>query len=330
MFGHATDEQRLAILGAMAAVCRGGRGRGLSEADALALTAASRIVFRSAEPIEPSLLPMTTPTALAAALPDAALRAGAGQLLAVSALVDGLIDAERIGALQRFATALDLHEQYVLDLTEAARGHLAWVGADLSRQNVVSLTRGAVQRAEDYALYPYRDRGGDAALVARYEGLSLLPRGTLGREFLEWYRANRFPLPGAAESVAEAFVQPHDSTHLLSGYSTSGQGELLVSAFTSGMVGESEPLGSHILPVLFSFHLGVRLNNLAGAWRGGFDGEKFFHAWDRGCRTATNVFAPEWDFWAVAGTPLAELRLRYEVPALDPRLAADDGAAKPI
>jgi hypothetical protein len=37
------------------------------------------------------------------------------------------------------------------------------------------------------------------------------------------------------EALHEAFTCPHDSTHLLSGYSTRPQGELLVSTFTAGM-----------------------------------------------------------------------------------------------
>jgi hypothetical protein len=325
----ASDGQRFAALRAMATVCTAG-GRPLSEADAVTIAAADAVAFGASGQIEPHGLAPIAPAALATALVEGPQRLAVGRLLCIAALVDGVIDAERIACLGRFATALGLHEQYLVDLAEAAAGHLAWVGADLSRQNVVSLTHGAVQRVDDYDLYPYRARGGDAALVARYEALAALPPGTLGREFLDWYGNHHFALPGDAESVAEAFVQPHDSTHLLSGYSTSPQGELLVSAFTSGMVGEGEPLGSHILPVLFSFHLGIRLNDLAGAWRGAFDGEKFFHAWDRGTRTATDLFAADWDFWSVASVPIADLRLRYAVPPLDPRLAATDGAAMPV
>jgi hypothetical protein len=34
------------------------------------------------------------------------------------------------------------------------------------------------------------------------------------------------------------------------------------------------------------------------------------------------VFLPEWDFWASASRPLAELRTEYAIPALDPAHAA--------
>ena len=44
----------------------------------------------------------------------------------------------------------------------------------------------------------------------------------------------------------EAFVRPHDSTHLVSDYSTSPQGELLVSTFTPGMMGPHEPIGRQV------------------------------------------------------------------------------------
>lgn len=85
-----------------------------------------------------------------------------------------------------------------------------------------------------------------------------------------------------------------------------------------------DSFGAHILPVLFSWHLGIELNPVAGSYRGALDPEKFWVAWDRGASTHVNCFAPEWDFWSVAGVPPDDLRRRYSVPPLDARFAASE------
>jgi len=304
--------ERRAILRAMAMVASGDRRGALSPADELAIASANRIVFGADEPTEPRSLVPITPAELSAALERDETAAIAGRVLAIMALVDGVLDADRLSAALRFAAALGLREQYLVDLAEAARGHLAWVGADLTRQNVLSITGG---QTADLPLLPYRDAP-DAALVERYRALSRYPRGTLGREFLEWYADHRYPIPGEALSLNERFVRPHDSTHLISGYSTTPDGEILVSTFTSGMMGMDQPLGAHILPALLSLHVGVRINDVAGAWHCNLDPAALWRAWDRGAACRTNIFAAEWDFWRLAAVPLGELRQSYAVPPL--------------
>jgi hypothetical protein len=81
-------------------------------------------------------------------------------------------------------------------------------------------------------------------------------------------------------------------------------------------------MSGHILPVIYSWHLGLALNPVAGSHRGAFDPDKFWVAWDRGSTVSTDVFAAAWDFWAVVGEDLEALRRRYAIPALEPRHAA--------
>jgi hypothetical protein len=96
---------------------------------------------------------------------------------------------------------------------------------------------------------------------------------------------------------------------VLSSYTTSAQGELLVSTFI-GPMHPDHPMSAEVLPVLFSWHLGVALNKIAGSWRGAFEPGKFWTAWDRGAATSVDVLDPGWDFWAATEWPLAELRPR--------------------
>ena len=99
------------------------------------------------------------------------------------------------------------------------------------------------------------------------------------------------------------------------------QGELLVSTFT-GAMHRRDALRAHLLPVIFEWHVGTEVNGI-GAQSGALDPAKFLVAWTRGEACTTDVLDPSWDFWAVAGTDLDELRTAYGIEPL----AAEDAAA---
>jgi hypothetical protein len=317
-----TPEQTRAILGAMRRVGTIGGTAPLTAVDRLTIDAAWRHVFRGPPGFDVDALPMTTPAALAAALPDRAARQYAIAFLAVMALVDGTVDAGKIALVVEDAAALDVHPDYLRDLTETVQRHIEWVTLDMMRHNVESIA-GLAWDPKDpaRAFLPYEGPGADPALAARYEALGALAGGTFGRAFWEHYTKNRYPFPGAPGALNAKFATPHDSTHVLSGYSTSYQGELLVSTFTASMH-KTNAMSGHILPVIFSWHLGIELNPVAGSHTGSFDPEKFWVAWDRGSAVTTDVFAAAWDFWAVVGEDLEALRRRYGIPPLEPRYAA--------
>ena len=325
MLVHATPTQADAIARAMKCVATGDGTVALSAVDVAAIEACYHLMLRRPESLDVAALLPITPVELAGLVGGGGVGEHAVQFLAVIALVDGSVRAERIDAVARYSAALGLHEDYVDELTAAGEGRLQWAIADMSRRNVVSISDGRL-RPDDFALWPYREEP-DPALTERYRVLGVLPRGTLGAEFHRWYTSHGFAFPGQPEAVNEAFTCPHDATHLLSGYSTSPQGELLVSTFTAGMH-PLEPMAGHILPVIFSWHMGIELNPLAGSWTGALHPRKFWVAWERGAETTGDPFAADWDFWAIVETPLAELMRRYRVPPLDPHDAAADDKPK--
>jgi hypothetical protein len=294
----------------------------LTAVDRLTIAAAWRHVFARSDPLDVDALPDMSPTALAAALPGPETRRQALAFLAVMALVDGSVDAHKIAVVSAEAAALDIDADYLRDLTETVQGHIQWVVLDMMRHNVQSIA-GLAWDPKDpaRAFLPYEGPGADPALAARYEALGALAETTFGRAFWAHYRKNGYPFPGVPGALASAFATPHDATHVLSGYSTSYQGELLVSTFTAGMH-ETNAMSGHILPVIYSWHLGIELNPVAGSHTGSFDPEKFWVAWDRGAATTTDVFGAAWDFWAVVGEDLGALRRRYAIPPLEPRYAA--------
>ena len=326
MLVDTTDAEADAILRAMKDVATARDSAELSDADRTALMAAHHYVFRRGESIDVDGLSAIDPSELVAAVTRPRLRSHAVSFCCVMATVDGKIDDDKIAVVVNQAAALDVEAEPVRQLAEAAKGHLDWVLADMTRQNMLSITHHDWSGDVNRWLMPYDDAP-DSKLAARYDALAKLPAGTLGRTFHEFYTDGGFPFAGQPGGLNEIFATPHDSTHVLSGYSTTPQGELLVSTFTAGMHPE-EPVAGHVLPVIFSWHIGVHINDVAGDFTGALQPEKFWVAWTRGSALSTDTFATSWDFWSIADEQVDTLRARYEVPPLDPEMAADDNPPK--
>ncbi|MBA5865607.1 MAG: hypothetical protein GDA67_02795 [Nitrospira sp. CR1.3] len=311
----ATPVQSGAILAAMREVATASGRFPLSALADRSIRSASRHFFGRQillDQLRP--LPMA-PAELAAVLSDYGQAETATRFLAVMALVDGELSRPRIEAVQQFADRLGVREDYVVHLSKSIDGGLQWALNDMSRQNILSLWNEPWDESVDIndVFMPYKGRGADPALAARYRQLEHFPAGTVGRAFSEIYRTNGYAFPGEGRAINVRFATPHDATHVVSGYDTSPRGEILVSTFTAGMH-PVRPMEGHILPVLYSWHLNIKINDVAGAAKGQFDSDGFWEAWARGVRTTVDLFAPSWDFWSVAGESIDQVRRRYGVP----------------
>jgi hypothetical protein len=324
VFAEATTAQALAVLGAARAVVeshldphdlRSGRG------DAL-LVAAGGLLFRPAVVVDPADVVAVTPDALAVAVgDDHDLAEHAAALVAVASLADGRADPDRLRSVVRYAHAVGVHDGWVRDLHEVARGHLAWAMGDMARRNVTTFPGWA--NADDTLpdMQPYAQQtDADRRLAERFFGLEHLAPSTYGHAFWRHFRRHGFAFPGEPTAFPGEFAVPHDGLHVLAGYSTSLQGELLVSTFT-GAMHHRDALRAHLLPVIFEWHVGTEVNGI-GAQTGALDPEKFLVAWQRGEATTFDVLDPTWDFWAAAEIDLDELRGRYGITPLEPADAA--------
>ena len=186
---------------------------------------------------------------------------------------------------------------------------------------VMSLADGNIDEDQIAPFLPYRDGREDPAAAARYEALGELGADTFGRAFWEHFKRNHFAFPGDPNGLAEAFTTHHDSSHVLSSYTTSAPGELLVSTFI-GAMHPDHPMAAEVLPALFSYHLGVPMNKIAQVTRDEFEPRSFWTAWERGAATTVDVFDAGWDFWGAAPWPLEELRHEYGVRPVNPALTA--------
>lgn len=324
MFETASTEQALAILAAARGVVqlaavpgdpRSGRGDGV-------VIAAGRLLFRPALDVEPAALEPIEPQDLGRAVgSDRDLAEHAAALIACASLADGQIDADRLRRVVEYAHAMHVHEGWVREILQVARGHLAWAMADMTRRNRSTFPGWACPDDTLAPMTPYgAQTDADKRLAARFLALEELPKSTFGHQFWAHFRRHGFGFPGEKDAFTGYFAVPHDGLHVLSGYSTSIQGELLVSTFT-GAMHRTDALRAHILPVIFEWHVGHEVNGI-GARQGGLDPVKFLISWQRGASTTTDVLSPAWDFWSVVDRDLDQLRLDYGIPPLLPADAA--------
>ncbi len=305
-----------AILGAMRQVALAAGGP-LSHADTASVMAAARYLLRRPDVADIGSLPAAEPSDLAEMLGEAEVRAEAVKYLTVMTMVDGALDRKKVGRLLEYSRALDIEESYLTEIVEAASGHVAWSLADMTRQNMESITGKPWADADPMPwLLPYADGKAEPGLVERYEALGRLPEGSFGKALWSFYKKNGYAFPGDPAALNERFGTPHDSTHVISGYDTSARGEILVSTFTAAMH-PVNPMAGHILPVIFSWHLDIKINDVAKSTSGGLDPHEFWRAWARGGEVRADFFAPDWQVWDWVERDLEELRHELNVTPPD-------------
>lgn len=153
----------------------------------------------------------------------------------------------------------------------------------------------------------------DPDLAAQLRGLRDLPRGTLGREYIEFYLANHFDIPGEGVMHPGFFVQ-HDMSHLVAGLGPSAPGELALSAFQIGMF-ENEPHWMQFLVGLAAYELGVLGDDDFEAKAGVLEREGAIEfvveSFERGMHCTENY--NDLSLLELADRPIAELRERFGV-----------------
>ena len=234
-------------------------------------------------------------------------------LVRVLALLDGVVEQAKLELVIDVASALHVHAEFVDAIQQLVRDHVYWVADDTIRANVATIPGLPWLPHDPYGPFmPYAGDALDPTLTGRYERLTDLDDSTFGRAFHDHYQRNGYAFPGAENAIAEVWATAHDSLQVLSGYSTSAQGELLVAAFTGGALRPgTDFMESHILPTILIYHLGIDINKGLNAgdrarmqadpsWRDNYDGnvhlgldaEKLWVAWDGGRDVRGPVLGP--------------------------------------
>ena len=315
----ATSEQKTVILGILKGIATT-HGPGVAtEVDRTTIAAAATIMLDAPQPDYETLRSPTAAEVAAVLTPGSEVASEAVRLATVMALVDGVLDALKLEAVVGLAAALDIHEDYVADLAEAAHGHLKEAMAHMVRENMESVTgkpwTGDTTNDVGAWALPYRGEDANPALAARFLALEHLPETTFGHRFFTHFRENGYNFPGEPNGLNAEFSVPHDSAHVLAGYDTKPAGEILTSTFTASMHPRNA-MAAHVLPVIFSWHLNIKFNDVAKSAIGGLHPAPFFDAWQRGAAINVDLFAPGWDCWAAAPFDLDELPRRYAIPPI--------------
>jgi hypothetical protein len=268
--------------------------------------------------LEPSALPRPSAREAAAIITGPHARKRLVQLGIVMSMVDGAITPASLLGLAELARVLDVNEPGVATLRKAAAGQHTRV-----RMDVMGRTAGKI------VADAYRDAGligafrivlaflqwfRDPEMSARFARLEQAPDGSLGRALWAHCKQPGFRLPGERGGIPERALF-HDVGHILAGYGTDSAGEIQQSAFQAGYMRE-DGFGFMLLG-LFHWHLGITITPVSAGVTGYFDVEKVMTALARGAACRVDLSDSEqFDFWALAHLPVAQVRAELGVPPL--------------
>jgi hypothetical protein len=152
-------------------------------------------------------------------------------------------------------------------------------------------------------------------LAERLREMHDLPAGTLGYEYVEFYRNHNLTLPGDDPSMPAIFVS-HDMCHVIAGYGPTGAEEIALGAMQLGVIDSDahwvQFLGNLAIHEAGFFNNDVFVGKTATLEREGA-AALLAEGLKRGA-ACTGDFTGA-DHLALAATPLAEVRERYGVPA---------------
>lgn len=253
------------------------------------------------------------PDGAAAAVTGPGQRRRVREFMAMLELCRHPLTEAQVQRVDAYAAALGEEGPGLQTARDIARDQVAKAVADYARRNQETFIVVAEQSLVDR--YLTLDAP-DAELSARVHALHDLPEGSLGWEYVEFYRRNGFVLPGD-NPASPAFFMGHDMTHVIAGYGTSGEGEVCLSAFQLTMA-DTDVHWSLLLASLCAYECGFSSNDTFEGKYGvlGRPGapEMLAEAFRRGAQ-CTGDFSVV-DHFALAPLPLEEVRAMFGVPPL--------------
>ena len=251
--------------------------------------------------------------ALAALLPEQSDRIEAVHAGMLVALFADSPDEAGLGEAKRIASALGCDSSLIDSVIEIASAGAVTAKADLFRRFLAERID-----VEEETIRSHMDRHDLASITrpATIERYHLLvadaPEGSLGAQMRKFYDDARFDIPGTPGApLPVEFLGSHDVHHVLAGYDTSAQGEAYTAVFNAG--NSSAGIG-WLTVVLLQWHQGVRL----GVFPEGhshLDPAVMAVAGQRGSMTTTDLYDAHWDWMALLGQPIDQVRASLRVPS---------------
>jgi hypothetical protein len=257
-------------------------------------------------------------------LDDPRLRQQLANLVIVLELIMHPLPPELERHAERYLVAAGVHSSYLSIVRDTAEGHLARLHADLLRnswytaETMRGLFKGRLGEMVRSKL-AYYSIGTDEKLAAKWRALEDCPDGSWGREVARFYRLHGFPFPGEAGGIYEIGAL-HDWVHVLADYGTSPEGEIDVFAFIAATMEDERGFIQFVFTLALFQNASVdtvggkhipiaRADTLSDP--GAID--RLADAFWRATHCSADVMGGV-DHFALAATPLDELRARWDIP----------------
>lgn len=247
----------------------------------------------------------------------AALRRRAQMFLVIFSLCRHPLTEEQVVLVDSFIAALegDQDDPGLIQARAMVESQMLQISDDLLRawgEAVSSMTENTLK--DDYGATEIAA----PELVERVRALGDLPRGTLGREYVEFYRANGFSLPGE-EAGVPAFFVGHDMCHLIAGCGPKAHEEIALGAFLLG-ARDTEQNWAYLLGVLAIFEFGsyapTNFVSKVGTLAREGSMEVVLDALVRGQRCYVDLTAV--DHLAMAHLAISDIRQRFNIASPNP------------
>jgi hypothetical protein len=255
-----------------------------------------------------------TPEELAAGLTDPGKRRQFLGATVIMTMADGEVNEAEAKCLRAFAEALEVDGVEVKNIEHLAKGQFRRARFDTMRRFWAVEKLRQLASEEGVGVYFRTVLGAlgikeDTKTVEKYKAFEHLPPESLGRSYYDYILENEFDWPGS-KGAPPAIMIYHDFSHILSGYGTTPQQEIMVAAFVAGYV-SYHPAVLFIF-VLSQFQLGVQTAPNVEPAKMKMNVKEMILAFRRGA--AMNINLNEgWDYMEVVYEPVEVLRERYNV-----------------
>jgi hypothetical protein len=247
---------------------------------------------------------------LSAQFENQELREALIQRLIIMTTLDGEVTDAEMKVVEEYAAAMDVHDRIVKDMRLLVQGHYRLMAFDLGRRSFMPKQIKRIWNEEGLkgiwkiARVPLGVT--DEEATTRFKALGDLDENTVGYGLYRQFTDNGFPMPGEKAGIPDNMMF-HDIGHVIGGYGTDPEGELLVAGFQAGYMGEDGMIMFMMITLLFQ--LGIEpLAELRGvpATKHALDIETYSKAFLRGKSLNQNLM--QWDPWPHMERPLAEVR----------------------
>jgi hypothetical protein len=255
-----------------------------------------------------------TPEELAAGIVSPATRFQLVGGMIVTCMADGEVNPKETECLRRFADALAIDDGAIGQLEHIAQGQYLRARLDILRRFWAVKKLRDLAKEEGVGVYFKAALGllgvrEDTKTIETYKGFANRPPGSLGRAYYDYVVRNGFQWPGE-KGAPPGIIIYHDFAHVLSGYDTTAEDEILVVGFSAGFA--SYELLSIFTFVLSQFQLGLQTAPFVPPSTMKLDPARFMAALQRGA--AMNINLNEgWDYWEVLDEQVEDLRERYNI-----------------